>query len=132
MIACLPWILIFPAYVLLWWPPAYRPALALLLAGLACAAWRDWLEPSALLAFALLLASAKLQRGRCPAFGHTLFVLTALALALHRLPGFHNPLIIDQAIKPDSVPLRMYLNLDKPLIAWWVLRVMAPPLIRGG
>ncbi|OZI75038.1 CPBP family intramembrane glutamic endopeptidase [Bordetella genomosp. 12] len=133
MTACLPWILIFPAYALLWWPPAYKPAAGLMLAGLAGAAWQHWLDPAALLAFGLLLVSAALQHRRRSALaGHALFILTALALALHALPGFHNPLAIDAVLKPGSAPLRMYLNLDKPLIAWWVLLVMAPPLLRQG
>ncbi|ANY16404.1 CPBP family intramembrane glutamic endopeptidase [Bordetella pseudohinzii] len=131
----LPWMLIFAAYALLWSPSARKPGAALLLAGLGLAAWQQWLLPPALLAFALLLLSAGLLRQGKPAMalaGHALFMLTALALALHLLPGFRNPLLIDEALKPGSAPLRMYLNLDKPLAAWWVLCVMTPPLLRGG
>ncbi|MFU1908679.1 type II CAAX prenyl endopeptidase Rce1 family protein [Bordetella hinzii] len=131
----LPWMLLFPAYALLWWPAARKPGAVLLLAGLGLAAWQQWLLPPALLAFGLLLAGAALQRQGSTAIalaGHVLFIFTALALALHLLPGFRNPLVIDGVLKPGSAPLRMYLNLDKPLAAWWVLCVMTPPLLRHG
>jgi len=56
--------------------------------------------------------------------GHGLFVLVALALAMHWLPGFHNGrAIAPQRLTPDAVPFSMYLNLDKPLIGFWLLLV---------
>ncbi|CAJ49625.1 CPBP family intramembrane glutamic endopeptidase [Bordetella avium] len=130
----LTWIFIFCAYALLWWPAARKAGLALLICGLGLAATQSALTLPSLLAFALLIASGWLVRGTRQAWlGHLIFIITAIALALHLLPGFHNPLIIDStALKPGSTPMRLYFNLDKPLIAWWVLLVMAPPFLRFG
>lgn len=126
-----PWALLFPAYALLWWPQARAWAGALLAGGLAAAAWEGQLDPLAALPLALLGLSGRLLRHERRALGHLLFVALAVALSLHVAPGFHNPLVIDGPLKADAVAWRMYLNLDKPLLAWWVLLVTAPPLARG-
>ncbi|WP_095128761.1 CPBP family intramembrane glutamic endopeptidase [Pseudomonas sp. Irchel s3h14] len=56
--------------------------------------------------------------------GHGLFIFMALALAMHWLPGFYNGRAIDpQRFTDDAVPFPMYLNLDKPLIGFWLLLV---------
>lgn len=56
--------------------------------------------------------------------GHTLFIVLALALAMHWLPGFSNGRAIDpQRFTDDAVPFSLYLNLDKPLIGFWLLLV---------
>ncbi|WP_460116893.1 CPBP family intramembrane glutamic endopeptidase [Pseudomonas sp. S2_C03] len=63
--------------------------------------------------------------------GHALFVCTALALAMHWLPGFHNGRgIPPQRFTDDAVPFSMYLNLDKPLIGVWLLLV-CPWIVAG-
>ena len=55
---------------------------------------------------------------------HTVFILLAAALALHGLPGFTNGrAIAPERITADAVPFSMYLNLDKPLIGFWLLLV---------
>jgi len=54
--------------------------------------------------------------------GHVVFVLLAVALFVHRVPGFHNPLVIDATnFTPDAIPFSMNLNLDKPLVAYWTV-----------
>lgn len=56
--------------------------------------------------------------------GHALFLFVALALAMHWLPGFHNGRGIQpQRFTDNAVPFSMYLNLDKPLIGFWLLLV---------
>jgi hypothetical protein len=56
--------------------------------------------------------------------GHALFVLLAFALAVHGWPGFYNAKMIDQAhFTENAVPFSMNLNLDKPLIGFWLLLV---------
>ncbi|WP_347905102.1 CPBP family intramembrane glutamic endopeptidase [Pseudomonas purpurea] len=63
-------------------------------------------------------------------FGHALFVVLALALAMHWLPGFYNGrAIAPQRFTDDAVPFSMYLNQDKPLIGFWLL--LACPWIVG-
>lgn len=54
--------------------------------------------------------------------GHGLFIVLALSLAMHWLPGFYNGRAIEpQRFTPDAVPFSMYLNQDKPLIGFWLL-----------
>jgi membrane protease YdiL (CAAX protease family) len=62
--------------------------------------------------------------------GHALFVLLALALAVHWWPGFYNAKMIDhEHFSENAVPFSMNLNLDKPLIGFWLL--VACPWIVG-
>ncbi|MHC6224830.1 lysostaphin resistance A-like protein [Pseudomonas sp. X10] len=54
--------------------------------------------------------------------GHGLFILLAIALALHWLPGFNGAKVIDKAVLSEgALPFTLYLNLDKPLIGVWLL-----------
>ncbi|WP_017905607.1 CPBP family intramembrane glutamic endopeptidase [Pseudomonas asplenii] len=104
------------------------PYLALLSLGYALALSVGQLGLPSLFAFALLLISAMAvlqNRSRTGRYlGHGLFVLLAIALALHWLPGFHNGRVISAVhLTPDAVPFSMYLNLDKPLIGFWLLLV---------
>lgn len=55
-------------------------------------------------------------------FGHGLFILLALGLATHWLPGFFNARVIAaERFTADAAPFSMFLNLDKPLIGLWLL-----------
>lgn len=48
--------------------------------------------------------------------GYVLLAVTSLALAMHALPGFHNPRLIDpQLLSLDSSVFQLYANFDK---AW--------------
>ncbi|MPR02524.1 CPBP family intramembrane metalloprotease [Pseudomonas sp. MAFF 212408] len=73
----------------------------------------------------LLIAWYAVRQQRNPwarYLGHGLFIVLALGLALHWLPGFYNGLgIAPQRFTPDSAPFSMYLNQDKPLIGFWLL-----------
>lgn len=104
------------------------PYLALLSLGYALALSVGQLALPSLFAFALLLlggAAALQTRSRVGRYlGHVLFVLVAIGLALHGLPGFHNGRVIDaMLLTPDAVPFSLHLNLDKPLIGFWLLLV---------
>ncbi len=105
------------------------PYLALLSLGYALALSVGQLSlPRSLLGFSLLLASglaARQTRSRAGRYlGHGLFVLVAVALALHRLPGFHSGQVISaMRLTPEAIPFNLYLNLDKPLIGFWLLLV---------
>jgi membrane protease YdiL (CAAX protease family) len=65
-------------------------------------------------------AASRVQR---IVFG-ALTAVTALALALHRLPGFANPVLIaDAKFSPDAAPFTQYANFDKAaagliILAW--------------
>ncbi|ASV40052.1 CPBP family intramembrane metalloprotease [Pseudomonas sp. NS1(2017)] len=73
----------------------------------------------------LLIAGYAVRQQRTPwarYLGHGLFIVLALSLAMHWLPGFYNGRAIDpQRLTPEAVPFSMYLNQDKPLIGFWLL-----------
>ncbi|WP_239501014.1 CPBP family intramembrane glutamic endopeptidase [Achromobacter insolitus] len=128
-----PWSALFLAAAMLWPPATRRWALAPLGAAYAWA-WIDGtIDSVALTGPALLVLAAVLVRptsgAAARAAGHGLFLALAAMLFLHLLPGFHNPQVIAPApLSLDAVPFGMYLNLDKPLVAFWVVLALAPPM----
>ncbi|WP_050478717.1 CPBP family intramembrane glutamic endopeptidase [Herbaspirillum rhizosphaerae] len=108
-------------------------SLALLLTAYGVALLDGQLSITAILPVILLLLAAAAvteQRHRLwQYFGHALFIVLALALSLHLFPGFHNPKVFGpERITADAVPFTMYLNLDKPLVGFWL--VLLFPWIR--
>lgn len=102
--------------------------LALLSIGYSLAMFAGQLDATALLAIALLLLAAfavrQQKRPYARYLGHGLFLVLALALAMHWLPGFYNGGVIGpEVFTDDAEPYSMYLNLDKPLIGFWLLLV---------
>jgi membrane protease YdiL (CAAX protease family) len=73
----------------------------------------------------LLVAGFAVRQQKLPVaryLGHGVFIILALALAMHWLPGFYNGRGIDpHRFTDDAVPFSMYLNQDKPLIGFWLL-----------
>lgn len=121
----LPWLVILPALLLIWIPRTRNAALGLVSLGYALAFLPGQLTPLVLLPLAILAATAwAVQEGR-PKWvriaGHVVFILTALALREHIAPGFRNPLVLDGRVSEDAPVYRMYLNLDKTLLAVWVI-----------
>jgi membrane protease YdiL (CAAX protease family) len=58
------------------------------------------------------------------AVGHGLFILLATGLTLHWLPGFESATVIKDAVfGTGALPYSMSLNLDEPLVGFWVLLV---------
>ncbi|MGE7958320.1 CPBP family intramembrane glutamic endopeptidase [Pseudomonas sp. NPDC089530] len=102
--------------------------LALLSIGYALALSYGQLGLLAAVSVALLLVAGfavRQQKSRYARYlGHGLFVVLALALAMHWLPGFYNGrAIAPERLTADAVPFSMYLNQDKPLIGFWLLLV---------
>lgn len=84
--------------------------------------WLSGISIALLLIAGLAARQRQLRFGRH--LGHALFLFMALALALHWLPGFYNGRGINpQRFTDNAVPFSMYLNLDKPLIGFWLLLV---------
>ncbi|AKM32274.1 CAAX protease [Pandoraea faecigallinarum] len=128
-----PWIAIFPAALAAWWPAFRWLSLGLLIIGYSAALTNGQIGFLAAMPVALLLVAAyAVSPHRKPYlqyFGHALFILLAIALSMHWLPGFHNPRVIGpERFTADAVPFSMYLNLDKPLVGFWLLLVL--PWIR--
>ncbi|MEX0286865.1 MAG: lysostaphin resistance A-like protein [Paracoccaceae bacterium] len=85
------------------------------------------------IAFLGLLGAAGLRRlnGIAALAGHLALILWCVALGAHLIPGFHNPLVLDQVqAGPASGVFSMHLNLDKPLVLFAVLMAW-PAMIRG-
>ncbi|AOY00578.1 CPBP family intramembrane glutamic endopeptidase [Jeongeupia sp. USM3] len=125
----LPWVAIFLAAPTTYFPAVRRLSLGLLALGYAAALANGQLGLPAAIPLALLvLAAHAVQPDRKPhvrRIGHLLFIALAVGLSLHWLPGFHNPRVIGPAqFGPGAVPFTMHLNLDKPLIGFWLLLVL--------
>ncbi|AOR70222.1 CAAX protease [Burkholderia stabilis] len=123
------WLALFAAAALAWHRPQHGLSLILAVLGYAGALAFGKLQPIVLAPLALLAAAAW---GVSPArplavriAAHAVFAALAIALSLHLIPGFHNPLVIAPTrFTPDAVPFTMYLNLDKPLVGLWLLWVL--------
>jgi uncharacterized protein len=131
--SALPWIAIFLAAVTIWSSAFRGLALGLLVAGYGIALADgqlgvETLVPIGLLCFAAYAVAP--QRKRLLRYtGHALFIVLAIALSKHWLPGFHNLRVIGpERITPDAVPFTMYLNFDKPLAGFWLM--LALPCVR--
>ncbi len=100
-------------------------ALGLLFIGYVLAFINGEIDVYALPFLVLLIGAAagiSPQRQRAVRIaGHAVFVVLAAALFVHQVPGFHNLRVIDPTnFTPDAIPYSMYLNLDKPLVAYWI------------
>ena len=137
-----PFVLLLLAIAAVWlpWPRGWSAALppwGLLYAAALASGWAQGvLGPPALAALVLLVLLAVLAartRGTAwqgPAWG--LLVLLCAALALHRVPGFHNPVAIDAVrFTGDAQPFTQYLNFDKGSVGLVLLALLAPRLRRG-
>ncbi|KWE19641.1 CAAX protease [Burkholderia cepacia] len=123
------WLALFAAAAFAWHRPQHGLSVGLAALAYACALAFGKLAPLALAPLALLAAAAwGVMPGRPRAVriaAHAVFAALAVALSLHLLPGFHNPLVIAPTrFTPDAVPFTMYLNLDKPLVGLWLVWVL--------
>ena len=91
--------------------------LGILAAGFGLAA--DILRPAALIGLGVFLLLTWLaSRKKTPRWQQFmcgfLTIVMALALAMHRLPGFNNPVLLAGVkLSPDSAPFTLYANFDK-------------------
>jgi len=107
-----------------------RLILCLLGIGYSLALLDKQLNLLAITPLLLLLLAAVLVRSSdnrsWVALGHALFIVLAVVLGFHLAPGFHNPRVWGpESITPNALAFTMYLNLDKPLIGFWVLLTCA-------
>lgn len=94
------------------------------------------LEPLALLpviAFTALVVPFHQTSGVVRLIFASAIVALALALGLHILPGFHNPVVIsDVRLANDSLPYTLQLNYDKALAGLFLLWLSRPLLQKPG
>ena len=136
----LAFVLLGAAIAAAWLPPlrvrgVAVPAWAVLFVAAAVAGARAGvLAPVGVAALALLCAFAA---AACFApRGRGVFTLVAaawaLALALHVVPGFHNPKLFDGVrFGADSLPFTTYLNFDKAAAGLWLLVAFCRPDARA-
>jgi membrane protease YdiL (CAAX protease family) len=131
------WLFIFLGAASLLWPRRAVLSLTLLGTGYLLALITGLVEWPFVIPLALLLVAAYAvapQRTRPSRIaGHILFVAVGLPLGFHLLPGFNNPQPFGPApLTPDAVPFTFYLNLDKPLLGYWVLLTWPALRLRRG
>lgn len=114
--------------------PLRLPIFSLMFAALAMAIalFASLLNVDAALWCALLLLLALwLNTSQSSAIvrsvGFSLLALLALAGALHLIPGFANPLLVDaQLLTPDAIPYTLYANFDKGWAGYCLLLAIWP------
>lgn len=75
--------------------------------------WPSLIALSVFLLFALLTGRNGSTRPQRYVFG-ALTVLVAVAMAIHKLPGFNNPVLFANIkLSPDAAPFTLYANFDK-------------------
>lgn len=113
-----------------------RSALVLLFFVLAIAVATQVLLPPAIVALSMMFGIALCwgYRQRQTPFalsGEILLVASAIALALHIIPGFNNQIVASGVqAGPQSLPFTFYFNLDKALIPFLLLACMPTLLVR--
>ncbi|TFW18002.1 CPBP family intramembrane glutamic endopeptidase [Duganella callida] len=87
-------------------------------------------QPAAIAALAVLIATAygtaTAQAAPARLALGLLTAVLALALAMHKLPGFHNPVLIDKAvISAGGAPFTLYANFDKGTVGLVLLALLS-------
>jgi CAAX protease family protein len=128
VLTILQWSFIFAGALLLWHPGWRVASIAVLGVGYALGAANGALAPQAAIAILLLAGAAYLVLAQRtvlhPAVPHIIVLALAVPLFVHLFPGFHNLSVVGpERLTPDAASFQMYLNLDKPLILFWLLLV---------
>jgi uncharacterized protein len=130
--------LLGPSIASVWLPaipvPAWRPVppwVLLFIAAVVAGLLTGVLAWPAVVALAVLAALAWSSRNSGNSWvkgAATLgVVLLALALAIHAVPGFRNPIVIDGVrFSADTVPFTQYANFDKGAVGLLLLALLAP------
>ncbi len=114
-----------------WFRRAWPLTAGLLAAAYAWGFALGFVRPAGIAAIAAVFLLALLC-GRTPdgARGmalHGAFFALALALTVHWVPGFQNPLLLGPvAFTPDAYPFTMYLNFDKCAVGFALLLLYTP------
>ncbi|AXF25740.1 CPBP family intramembrane metalloprotease domain-containing protein [Burkholderia pyrrocinia] len=131
--AALTWCAIFLAALAAILKTSRRLTLVLLAIGYGLAFASGQLQPIALVPIALLVGTGVLLQRNPSSVGtflcNAVFCIIAVGLFQHWLPGFDNLKVVQaERLTPDAAPYTMYLNFDKPLVAFWL--VLAYPWVQ--
>ena len=118
----IPFTALFMAILSLWLPTKHKIlpwslffVLSLLLALISGIA--NYIAVSVLILFYGLVFSYQQSHKIYRLITALLVFILGLALELHLIPGFHNPLILHKIqFTPDAIPFTLYLNLDKTAV----------------
>jgi len=126
------------AVLSLWIPlpgrvPAWTVGLAI---AVGTAVWHGAMEPAGVLAvlvLALLCAGwRRAVHGALKGLLLTAIVLLSLGLALHAVPGFANPQLLDKLqVSAGAEAVSLYLNLDKTAVGIVLCAMFAAPARKG-
>lgn len=139
-----PFVLLMLATMAVWLPSvpvnrarAWRvaPWLVLYAAATGLAVWQGVVSLTGVAALVMLVLLADLLgRQTRPAFHALVFaalLVLVVALCLHLVPGFRNPIVIDAVrFSDDARPFTQYLNFDKGSVGLVLLALVAPRLRR--
>lgn len=128
-----PWVILWTALAIGWAGQRHAAyIIASLWVGIALSL--GILSPIALVALIPGLALAAWLRqaqGTMAGLGWGALILWSVAMAAHLLPGFNNPVVLDQVLTgPDSRPFTLHLNADKPMVFFALLLAWQPLLIQ--
>lgn len=123
--------LLYLASGLSWFPRAWPLAAGLLAAAYALGLALGFVRPAGIVAvaavFLLALLCGQMPDGAGGAALQGAFFALALMLTLHRVPGFHNPLLLGPvALTPDAYRFTMHLDLDKAAVGFALLLLYTP------
>jgi membrane protease YdiL (CAAX protease family) len=139
-----PFILLVMSIAAVWLPSvplSHRPSFQLppwagvYVVAVAMAVAQGFVHASGVAALAALVGLAwavRRTRGLAHWLAWAALLLLCLALALHRVPGFDNPVVIaDARFTPGARPFSQYLNFDKGSVGLVLLALLAPRLRPG-
>ena len=137
-----PFVLLVVSICAAWLPPLsvaklrVHPWAVVYAVALVAAFAQGFLQVSAVVALIVLVALAlcvtQATRKVMYWLAFALLLLLCLALALHKVPGFNNPIVINEVhFSPGAMPFTQYLNFDKGSVGLVLLALMSPKLRRG-
>ena len=123
--------LLYLAAALAWLRRAWPLTSGVLVVAYAWGLAVGFIRPAGIAAIASLMLLALLcsrtPNGARGMVLHGLFIVLAVMLSAHWVPGFRNPLLLGPvAFSPDAHPFTMYLNLDKSAVGFALLLLYKP------
>jgi membrane protease YdiL (CAAX protease family) len=121
----------FASALLLWCRKAWPLTVLSVVAAYGAAVLFGMVQPVGIAALAVMALLAWICSSDPDGFrgvaAHLAFLVVAVLLALHLVPGFQNPVLLGPVtFTPDAVPFKMYLNFDKAAVGFALVLLYAP------